>query len=77
MVELDKLAVEISTLAEKIKSLKAEASVDKDAVGKAVAELLTLKQTYAENNNGIGVDGKPLEKKAKAKESTGPTKLVS
>lgn len=82
-VNLEELKKEVQVLAENVTELKA--SGDKDAIGAAVAQLLAAKQTYADNNNGIGVDGKPYEppmskaeKKAKAKaEKQGPAKAVS
>lgn len=88
MVDLDKLKDEIYALGDTIKSLKSADSVDNDAVGKAVAELLDKKKLYADHNNGIGVDGKPFqtnltkaEKKAQAKADKGggpgPAKQVS
>lgn len=74
MADLEKLKVEISEAGETVKALKSAGEVDKDAVGKAVADLLALKKKYADANNGIGVDGKPYEepltkaqKKAKEK----------
>lgn len=86
MVELEQLKEQIDAAGEKIKTLKtAEGAVDKDAVGTAVKDLLDLKKQYADNNNGIGVDGKPFEapmskaeKKAKEKadKATGPAKQV-
>jgi hypothetical protein len=72
-VNLEALAVEIAAMAETVKTLKAEGA-DGDAVKAAVDALLVVKQTYADNNGGLGVDGKPYEppltkaqKKAKAK----------
>ena len=72
-VDLEKLKAEITALGENIKQLKSS-SGDKEAVDAAVKALLAAKKTYADNNNGIGVDGKPYEeplskaeKKAKAK----------
>jgi hypothetical protein len=78
-VDLDKLKAEIDAIGEKIKSLKsATGEVDKDGIAAAVASLVAAKKTYADNNNGIGVDGKPFEepltkaqKKAKAKAEAG------
>jgi hypothetical protein len=74
MADLQQLKADIDALGEQIKQLKTAASVDKDAVGKAVADLLEKKKVYAKENNGIGVDGQPFEepltkaqKKAKAK----------
>jgi hypothetical protein len=73
-VNLDALKQEVEALADKVKELKAASPLDKDAIGATVQNLLAAKQTYADNNNGIGVDGKPFEapltkvaKKAKAK----------
>jgi hypothetical protein len=73
-VNLDALKQEVEALADKVKELKAASPVDKDAIGATVQNLLAAKQKYADNNNGIGVDGKPFEapltkaaKKAKAK----------
>ena len=73
-VNLDALKQEVEALADKVKELKAASPVDKDAIGATVQNLLAAKQKYADNNNGIGVDGKPYEppmskaeKKAKAK----------
>lgn len=74
MVELEVLAAEIKALGEKVKTMKADGS-DKESIDSVVAALLTAKKTYAENNNGIGVDGQPYqeslskkEKKSKGKE---------
>mmetsp|Transcript_26176 Transcript_26176/g.36674 ORF Transcript_26176/g.36674 Transcript_26176/m.36674 type:complete len:883 (+) Transcript_26176:45-2693(+) len=71
-VDLEKLKAEVEALGEKVQSLKSAG--DKDAIPGAVKELLEAKKKYADNNNGIGVDGKPYEepltkaqKKAKAK----------
>jgi hypothetical protein len=73
-VDLHKLSEEISALGVKIRDLKAEGSADKDIIDAVVKELLSAKKRYAENNNGIGVDGRPYEepltkaqKKAKVK----------
>ena len=71
---LDDLRGQVTALAEKITELKKATPVDKDAIGSAVKELLDAKRAFAQNNNGIGVDGKPWEepmtkaqKKAKEK----------
>lgn len=78
MANLEELRSKVETLAEKITSLKKETPVNKDAIGAAVKELLDAKRTFAENNGGIGVDGKPFEeplskaekkKRAKAEKS--------
>lgn len=72
-VDLEKLKAEIAVLGEKIKELKSSEG-DKDAIDVAVKELLAAKKLYADNNDGIGVDGKPYtehlskaQKKAKEK----------
>ena len=75
MVDLNQLKTDIEALGEKVKELKTSGGGDqKDAIGAAVAEMLAKKKEYADNNNGIGVDGNPYEeplskaqKKAKAK----------
>ena len=86
MVELDKLKEEITALGDKIKALKSASAVDNDAVAALVKELLAAKKLYADNNNGIGVDGKPYQEpltkaqkkaKAKAEKESGPAKQVS
>lgn len=73
-VNLDELRGQVDSLAQKINDLKKANPVDKDAIATSVKELLDTKRTFAQNNNGIGVDGKPWEepmtksqKKAKAK----------
>ena len=80
-VNLDALKQQVEALAEKVKELKEANPVDKDAIGATVKELLAAKQQYADNNNGIGVDGKPFEPpltkaekkaKAKAEKAAGP-----
>jgi hypothetical protein len=87
MVELEQLKEQIDAAGENIKTLKsAGGEVDKVAIGAAVKDLLDLKKQYADNNNGIGVDGKPFEapmskaeKKAKEKADkagAGPAKQV-
>lgn len=74
-VNLEELKTSISTLSEKIVSLKKDGGVDiKDTIATTVTELLEAKKLYADSNGGIGVDGKPYEapmtkaeKKAKIK----------
>jgi hypothetical protein len=81
-INLETLAAEIGTLADKIKTLKSEGA-DATSIKACVDALLAAKQLYAENNGGIGVDGIPYEppltkaqKKAKAKaEKDGAGKL--
>mmetsp|Transcript_34079 Transcript_34079/g.71713 ORF Transcript_34079/g.71713 Transcript_34079/m.71713 type:complete len:893 (+) Transcript_34079:32-2710(+) len=60
-VDLEELKARISTLGESIKLLKSSAEQDKDAIATAVNALLDAKRTYAQNNGGVGVDGKPWE----------------
>ncbi len=60
-VDLTDLSTRITTLGESIKQLKSTAEPDKDAISTAVTALLDAKRTYAKNNGGIGVDGKPWE----------------
>jgi chromosome segregation ATPase len=85
-VDLEKLKEEITSLGDKIRELKASGA----DVGATVTELNAAKKNYADNNNGIGADGKPFEapmskaeKKAKAKaekdaaaSTVGPAKQV-
>ncbi len=70
MVEanLDELRSNVTNLASKITELKKCNPVDKDAISSCVAELLNAKRTFAQNNNGIGVDGKPWEEPLSKKE---------
>jgi hypothetical protein len=72
-VDLEALKVTIHNLGETVKELKTSAA-DKTEIDQAVQALLTAKKEYAQQNNGIGVDGKPFqeplskaEKKAQAK----------
>ena len=80
MSNLEELKAKADTLAQKVIDLKKADPVDKDAIGATVKELLEAKRTYAQNNNGIGVDGKPWEeplskaekkKRDKAKKAAG------
>jgi hypothetical protein len=60
MVNLEELKEEINALGNTIKALKSSPSDEnKDAIQTAVASLLAAKKLYAENNDGIGVDGLP------------------
>jgi len=61
VAHLEELQEKVNALAQKITDLKKTVPVDKDAIGKTVKELLDAKRSYAETNNGIGVDGKPWE----------------
>jgi WHEP-TRS domain len=62
MVNLEALSADIAGMGEKIKELKSDSGSSPEAISAAVEELLRLKKEYADNNNGIGVDGKPFEK---------------
>jgi hypothetical protein len=81
--DLEQLKLQVETLATKVSNLKGEGA-DKDVIGAAVQELLAAKKKYAENNNGIGVDGKQYvemsksekKKKGAAAEAAGPAKPV-
>lgn len=61
LVDLGDLQARISALGESIKQLKSSSEPDKDAISTAVTALLDAKRTYAKNNGGVGVDGKPWE----------------
>jgi hypothetical protein len=61
-VNLEELAKEISAAGEKVKELKTNKG-EKAEVDAAVKLLLEKKQLYADNNEGMGVDGKPFGKK--------------
>ena len=64
--ELSKLALEITSLGDAIKTLKSEGA-DGAAIKVKVDLLLQAKRDYAAKNNGIGVDGQPfVEKMTKA-----------
>lgn len=87
-VDLEALKAEITSLGDTIRTLKTASPVDNDAIGAAVGALNEAKKKYADNNNGLGVDGKPYEapmskaeKKAKEKatkeKAAGPAKQVS
>ena len=68
-MDLEELRTKVSVLGERVKDLKASGSASADAISVAVAELLDAKKLFAENNNGVGVDGKPVSdgKKSKSK----------
>jgi hypothetical protein len=62
MVELNQIKEDIAAIGNRIKELKSKgADADKNEIAKAVQELLDKKQLYADNNNGIGADGKPFK----------------
>jgi chromosome segregation ATPase len=70
---LETLKMEIEALGTKIRELKETNSSTED-IGAAVEALKTAKKSYADANNGIGIDGQPYQeqltkaqKKAKAK----------
>jgi len=58
MVDLEALKSEIECVGNQIRDLKAGGSGD---VGALVGKLNGLKKDYADNNGGIGVDGKPYQ----------------
>ena len=60
-VDIEELTKRITALGESIKQLKSSSEPDKDAIATAVNALLDSKRTYAKNNGGVGVDGKPWE----------------
>lgn len=62
MSDLEGLSVEISQLGESIKTLKSS-NADAAVIKEKVDLLLAAKRSYAEKNNGIGVDGKPFVEK--------------
>jgi SMC interacting uncharacterized protein involved in chromosome segregation len=71
--ELETLKTQIDSIGDKIKELKG-ANAEKTEIDNAVKELNEAKKKFADQNNGMGVDGKPYEppmskaeKKAKAK----------
>ena len=75
---LAKLSEEITSLGDQIKTLKSSGG-EKEMIDGLVKQLLSKKQEYADNNNGIGVDGKPFggaEKKKKEGAGAGPPKQV-
>lgn len=59
MADLEKLKTEIDSIGNSIRELKS--SGDTDGIGALVGKLNELKQQYADNNGGIGVDGKPYQ----------------
>ncbi|KAG7337166.1 glutaredoxin 3 [Nitzschia inconspicua] len=59
MVDLDSLKAEIDSIGNQIKQAKSDKS-DKSVIDPLVKQLLAKKQEYADNNNGVGVDGKPF-----------------
>lgn len=69
MVDLGTLKAEIDAIGGQIKQAKAD-KADKTIVEPLVMQLLAKKQDYADNNNGIGVDGKPFGSAATATDKT-------
>lgn len=75
MVDLQALQVQISDIGNQIREVKAsEGGGDATKISELVAQLNTLKKEYADNNNGIGVDGKPWggSKSEKKKDASTP-----
>jgi hypothetical protein len=58
MTDLVALQTEIESIGTQIRELKSSGGGD---VGALVAQLNTLKKQYADNNGGMGVDGKPYQ----------------
>jgi hypothetical protein len=58
---LEELRANVEAIAASIIALKKAEPVNKEAIATAVKDLLDAKRTFADNNNGIGVDGKPFE----------------
>jgi len=84
---LESLNEKVTKCGEIVLNLKEKSPNEKDAIAAAVKELLASKKEYADNNDGIGVDGKPYqppmtkaerkakdraEKAAKAAAASGP-----
>jgi len=70
MADLAEIKSRVDAAAAKVVELKG-AKADVAAIKEVVASMLAAKKEYAENNNGIGVDGKPFDdgkKKKKKKE---------
>ena len=59
-MDLPALAAQIAAAADQVKALKTNGG-SKDDITAAVNQLLQLKQQYADNNNGLGVDGQPYQ----------------
>ena len=58
MSSLESIKTEIDNVGNQIRELKSSGGGD---VGALVAKLTTLKKDYADQNGGIGVDGKPYQ----------------
>ena len=66
MADLEELRAKVTELGERVKELKTSGTASSEVVSTAVTELLEAKKKFAENNNGIGVDGKPMDGGKKA-----------
>jgi glutamyl-tRNA synthetase len=81
MTDLTTLKTAIESLGNQIKAAKADGA-SKDVVEPLVKELLSKKQDYADQNGGIGVDGKPFgvkaetQKKDPSKEAAASTQVT-
>jgi len=73
--KLQKLKGVIYTLGDDIRTLKTTSPDSKDKIKSLVDQMLAAKLEYAQLNNGIGVDGKPVEDKKKKKKG-GDNKAV-
>jgi hypothetical protein len=69
MADLDSLKAEIEAVGNQIKQAKGN-KLEKSVIDPLVKTLLSLKQQYADQNNGIGVDGKPFGSAATASDTT-------
>ena len=58
--DLETIKAEIETIGNRIRDLKGSGG-SKEEIGAAVEALNAAKKQYADNNNGIGVDGKPYQ----------------
>ena len=72
MVDLDEIKSRVDAAAAKVVELKS-AKADVADIKASVGLLLAAKKEYADNNNGIGIDGKPFDDgKKKSKEKKAP-----
>lgn len=69
--KLLKLKEVIDTLGNDVRTLKTTSPDSKDKIKSLIDQMLAAKSEYAQLNNGIGVDGKPVEDKKKKKKGGG------
>ena len=60
MTDLNALQQEIESIGNQIRDLKASGGGG-DALGALITQLNTLKKEYADQNGGLGIDGKPYQ----------------